>query len=317
METSTSRKIRIGIFTIGGILLFVAGIFIIGNKKNMFSDTFNIYGNFRNVGGLAIGNNFRFAGINVGTVEVMSIVSDTIVRVDMRMKSEVKKFLKSDSKATIGSDGLMGDKLVTILPGSATEQKFLSDGSQIRTEDPVDFDKIIGKFTNVANNAEIITGELAGMAVQIRTGKGSISRMLYSDVLSKSLEGTAANAEKLTGSLAGITDHIKSGKGSIGSLLYTDTLANRVENVAGNANKAMITINQAAYEFTENMKALHENFLFKGYFKRKAKEAEENPDAKEVKFDPDKMPADMDTTELVEIISDAQKALDAKRKRDN
>jgi phospholipid/cholesterol/gamma-HCH transport system substrate-binding protein len=233
------------------------------------------------------------------------------------MKSEVKKFLKSDSKATIGSDGLMGDKLVTILPGSATEQKFLSDGSQIRTEDPVDFDKIIGKFTNVANNAEIITGELAGMAVQIRTGKGSISRMLYSDVLSKSLEGTAANAEKLTGSLAGITDHIKSGKGSIGSLLYTDTLANRVENVAGNANKAMITINQAAYEFTENMKALHENFLFKGYFKRKAKEAEENPDAKEVKFDPDKMPADMDTTELVEIISDAQKALDAKRKRDN
>jgi phospholipid/cholesterol/gamma-HCH transport system substrate-binding protein len=233
------------------------------------------------------------------------------------MKSEVKKFLKSDSKATIGSDGLMGDKLVTILPGSATEQKFLSDGSQIRTEDPVDFDKIIGKFTNVANNAEIITGELAGMAVQIRTGKGSISRLLYSDVLSKSLEGTASNAEKLTGSLAGITDHIKSGKGSIGSLLYTDTLSNRVENVAGNANKAMVTINQAAYEFTENMKALHENFLFKGYFKRKAKEAGENPDAKEVKFDPDNMPSDMDTTELVDIIAEAQKALDAKRKRDN
>jgi phospholipid/cholesterol/gamma-HCH transport system substrate-binding protein len=317
METSISRKIRIGIFTIAGILLFVAGIFIIGNKKNMFSDTFKIYGNFKNVGGLAVGNNIRFAGITVGTVEGMSIVSDTIVRVDMRMKTEVKQFLKADSKATIGSDGLMGDKLITILPGSATEQKFLADGSQIRTEDPVDFDKIIGKFTNVANNAEIITGELAGMAVQIRTGKGSISRMLYSDVLSKSLEGTAANAERLTNSLAGITDHIKSGKGSIGSLLYTDTLSNRVENVAGNANKAMVTINQGAYEFTENMKALHENFLFKGYFKRKAKEAGENPDAREIKFDPDSIHTDMDTTELVNIIAEAQKALEAKRKSNN
>jgi phospholipid/cholesterol/gamma-HCH transport system substrate-binding protein len=315
METSTARKIKIGIFTIAGILLFVAGIFIIGNKKNMFSDTFTIYGNFRNVGGLAVGNNIRFAGITVGTVEGMSIVSDTIVRVDMRMKADVKQFLKADSRATIGSDGLMGDKLITILPGSASEQKLLADGSQIATQDPIDFDKIIAKFTNVADNAEIITSELAGMAIQIRTGKGSLNSLLYSDVLSKSLEGTAANAQKVTSSLAGIADHVKSGQGSIGSLLYTDALSNRIESVAGNADKAVVQINKAAYEFTENMKALHGNFFFKGYFKRKAEEAGENPDINEVKFDPSGTASDMDSTELVDIIAEAQKALDAKRKR--
>ena len=134
-------------------------------------------------------------------------------------------------------------------------------------------------------------------------------------MLSKSLEGTAANAQKVTNSLAGIADHVKSGQGSIGSLLYTDALSNRVESVAVNADKAVVQINKAAYEFTENMKALHGNFFFKGYFKRKAEEAGENPDVKEIKFDPSATATDIDSTELVEIIAEAQRALDAKRKQ--
>ena len=315
MKTNTNQKIKIGIFTVAGILLFVAGIFIIGSKKNMFSNTFSIYGTFKNVGGLAVGNNIRFAGITVGTVEEINMVSDTVVRVDMRMKTNVKPFLKADAKATIGSDGLMGDKLITIISGSATEQKLLTNGSRINTADPFDFDKIIAKFTRVADNAEIITGELAGMAVQIRKGEGTISKLLYTDDLSKSLEGIAVNAERLTNSLAGISEHIKSGKGSIGSLVYTDTLSNRIERVVGTANRAMLTINDAAYGFSENMKALHGNVFFRGYFKRKAKEAGENPDVKEIKFTTDSLDTDMEENELVDIIAEAQKALDAKRKK--
>jgi len=83
MKTTMSQKTRIGLFTIIGLLILVAGIFIIGKKKNLFGDTFHIYGTFNNVGGLQVGNNIRFAGINVGTVEDISIVSDTMIRVDM------------------------------------------------------------------------------------------------------------------------------------------------------------------------------------------------------------------------------------------
>lgn len=310
METSAKRKIKIGIFTLSGILLFMAGIFIIGKKKNMFTNTFKIYGHFKNVGGLAVGNNIRFAGINVGTVESMSIVSDTIVRVDMRMKKDMSQFLKADSRATISSDGLMGDKLITILPGTSHEHKFIADGGRIITEDPVDFDKILGKFTNVASNAEIITGELAGMAEQVRTGSGPLNRLLYSDGLSRSIEGAAANAEKMTSSLAGITDHIKSGKGSVGSLFYTDSLSNQI-------NKTMVHVHEAAYNLNENMKALQENFLFRGYFKRKAKKEDEKVDLKHINFENDTIHNEMDSSELVEIIAEAQKALDAKRKKEN
>jgi phospholipid/cholesterol/gamma-HCH transport system substrate-binding protein len=88
MKTTSSQKIKIGAFTIVGILLFVAGIFLIGSKQNMFGDTFTIYGYFKNVGGLQVGNSIRFAGINVGTVEDIRIVSDTTIRVDMVSKDK-------------------------------------------------------------------------------------------------------------------------------------------------------------------------------------------------------------------------------------
>lgn len=312
MKTTVSQKIKIGMFTITGILLFLIGIFLIGSKKNMFGDTFMIYGTFKSVGGLEVGNNIRFAGINVGTVDDISIVSDTTIRVNMLMKEEVRPFLKADALASIGSDGLMGDKLITIASGSANEVRLLSKGSRIRTVNPVDFDRVITKFTNVADNAEVITRELAGMAVQIRTGHGTISKLLYTDDLSRSLEATADNAKAITGSLAGIAAYIRSGHGSVGSLIYTDSLANALESAGIKADAAMTMIQKGAYGFSENMKALQGNYFLRGYFKRKAKkDADSKAADSELAPDIDK---DMDEAELKSIITEAQKALDAKRK---
>ncbi len=312
MKTSVSQKIKIGIFTIAGILLFVIGIFLIGSKQNMFSKTFSIYGTFKNVGGLEVGNNIRFAGINVGTVEDIRIISDTIIRVDMTMKEDVRPFLKADAVASIGSDGLMGDKLITIASGSANETSILSKGARIRTSDPIDFDRIISQFTNVASHAEIITRELAGMAVQIRMGNGTVSKLLYTDDLSKSLEATAYNAKVITGSLADIASHIQSGQGSVGSLIYTDSLANALESAGMKADAAMTTIQEGAYGFSENMKALQGNYFLRGYFKRKAQNDADKAEDATIAPGDDK---DLDEEELEAIIDEAQKALDAKRKK--
>lgn len=317
MKTTASQKIKIGIFTIAGILLFVLGIFIIGSKQNMFGNTYKIYGTFNNVGGLGIGNNIRFAGINVGTVEDITIVSDSLVRVDMLMKDEVRPFIKTDAMASIGGDGLMGDKLITIVSGNNPNTELLPVGGQIRTTNPVDFDKIIAKFTNVADNAEIITNELAGMAIQIREGNGTISKLLYTDDLSKSLEGTARNAQLVTGSLANIASEIKSGRGSLGSLVYSDSLSNGLETAVGTANSAMLTIQEAADGFSENMKALQGNYFLRGYFKRKAEKEGKTLDSEETTIAPQNTDAEPDEAELREIIAEAQKALDKKEQQSN
>src|SRR5471030_538493 len=149
MKATSGQKIKIGLFTAIGLLVLVLAIFFIGNRKNLFTSTFNVYGTFKNVNGLQVGNNVRFAGINVGVVSAINIVTDSSARVDLTLNNSVKKFIKKDSKISIGSDGLMGDKLVVIAPGGVTSTQEVQEGNQLGAINPVDVDKIIGKLTKV------------------------------------------------------------------------------------------------------------------------------------------------------------------------
>ncbi|MDP9046780.1 MAG: MlaD family protein [Bacteroidota bacterium] len=235
MKTTSGQKIKIGLFTFIGILVLILAIFFIGNQKNLFSSTFGIYGTFKNVGGLQVGNNVRFAGINVGVVHGINIVTDSAVRVDLTLDNKVKKFVKKDATLSIGSDGLMGDKLVVIHPGGITSTQEIQNGGQLASIPPVDIDKIIGKLTKVIDNAESLTGGLSQIVAKVNGGKGSIGRLLNSDKLSKDLEGTVRQAKT--------------------------TMAN--------VHTTTTTLNT-------DLKAAQSNFLLKGFFKKKKKQAQKD-----------------------------------------
>ena len=120
METHTERfKVRLGLFIIGGIALFVLAIFIIGRQQNLFNPVFKVTANFNNVSGLQVGNNIRFSGINIGVVDNIQIINDSTVKVDMLIRQNVQEFIKSDSQASIGSEGIIGDRLIIISQGSS------------------------------------------------------------------------------------------------------------------------------------------------------------------------------------------------------
>ncbi|MBC7884124.1 MAG: MCE family protein, partial [Saprospiraceae bacterium] len=104
-------KFRLGLFIAGGLLLFVLVIFIIGKQKHLFNPVFKLTSYFHNVSGLQVGNNIRFLGINVGTVDNISIINDSMVKVDMIVKTDVKPFIKKDSEVSIGSEGIIGDRI--------------------------------------------------------------------------------------------------------------------------------------------------------------------------------------------------------------
>jgi phospholipid/cholesterol/gamma-HCH transport system substrate-binding protein len=195
MKTTSGQKIKIGLFTFAGLLAVILAVFFIGNQKNMFSSTFNIYGTFKNVNGLQAGNNVRFAGINVGVVQDINIVTDSLVRVDLTINNNVKKFIKKDSKLSIGSDGLMGDKLIIIVPGGITSTQVVQPGNQLASIAPVNIDKVVAKLIKVIDNAESLTGGLSEIVGKVNNGQGSIGRLLNSDKLSKDLEGTVKQAQ--------------------------------------------------------------------------------------------------------------------------
>ncbi|MBL0096546.1 MAG: MCE family protein [Bacteroidetes bacterium] len=113
MEKASS-KIKLGIFVLTGTILLIISLYLIGTKQNLFNKTFSVYVKFHNVGGLIAGNNVRFAGIAIGTVKDVEIVNDTIVLVEMVIRQDAMRFIRKASMAEIGSDGLMGNRLINL-----------------------------------------------------------------------------------------------------------------------------------------------------------------------------------------------------------
>ncbi len=232
METhSQNFKIRLGLFVAGGLALFIAAVFIIGKQKNLFDPVFKLTATFYNVSGLQVGNNVRFAGITVGTVDNIVIINDSTVRVDMMIRKTVKKFIRTDCEVAIGSEGIIGDRLLVISQGTA-EAPLVKEGQELTSTEPVETDAIMASLQVTAGNAEVITKQLAEITVKINSGKGTLGR-----------------------------------------LISDPTIAN-------NLSQSMTNIKESSEGLSENMEAAKDNFLLRGYYKRKAKAAEKKAEEK-------------------------------------
>lgn len=196
MKITPEQKTKIGIFTAVGLAVLVFAVFFIGNQKSLFSSTIKLTGVFNNVNGLQIGNNVRFAGINVGVVDDIEIQNDTAVRVTLSIERDVQKFIKKDSKMNIGSDGLMGDKLMVISPGGATTTQMVKDGQQIGAVNPMDVDKIITKVTQMADDAGALINSLSQIVGKVNNGQGSIGRLLNDNQMADQIQTTVVQANK-------------------------------------------------------------------------------------------------------------------------
>ncbi len=223
---SQKYKVRLGLFVAGGLAIFVLAIFIIGKQKNLFNPVFKLTTTFYSVSGLQVGNNIRFSGINVGTVDNIHIINDSTVRVDLMIRKEVHQFIKSDCEVAIGSEGLIGDKLLTITQGS-NDAPLAKEGQELASTEPVETDAIMASLQVTAQNAEIITQQLAEIMTKINKGRGTMGRLIQ------------------------------------------DT------TIAENLNQTIVNLKTSSKGLDENMKAAKHSILFKGYFKKKEKAAEE------------------------------------------
>ena len=206
--TSQSYKIKLGLFILCGMVLFAAVLFIIGRKNNLFTPVFSISAAFNNVSGLQAGNNIRFSGITIGTVDDISIINDSTVKVVMVIKNSVKKFIKEDSKAVIASDGIIGDKLVIISQGSS-ESPIIKEGQLLESEEPVETGEIMASLQISAANAEVITEQLAEVMVKVNSGNGTLGRLIQDPTIANNLSQTMQNMKT---SSQGLTENMEAAK---------------------------------------------------------------------------------------------------------
>ncbi len=311
MEKSTSQKINLGIFVILGSLLFIITIYFIGNKKDMFNKTIQISAVFNNINGLQTGNNVRFSGINVGTVKQIVILNDSVIRVDMAIEKEVISHIKKDAIASIGSDGLVGNMIINIIPGKKSNEA-VSFGDTILSENKTTTDEILKTINSTSANAKVITDNLVRITNQISSKEGTIGMLINDTVMSEDLKKTVYNLKittKTTSESMATLNNIIVGLNQKNNVIGTlkDTMVGRkIKVIIANLEKSseqinktitnmkdgkgalnylsndpklvkkidstMTNINQASGRLNENLEALKHNFLFRGYFKKLEKE---------------------------------------------
>jgi phospholipid/cholesterol/gamma-HCH transport system substrate-binding protein len=177
MEKTNSEKLRLGIFILVGSILFIAIVYIIGSKQQLFGNTEKIQAVFYNVNGLQIGNNVRYSGINVGTVREISMLNDTAILIEMAINRKSFQFIKKNANISIGTDGLVGNMVVNIEPNKGESEPILPGDVLIGTK-KVQADDMINTLSTTNTNAALLTSDLLKITNEIMNGQGTIGLLL-------------------------------------------------------------------------------------------------------------------------------------------
>lgn len=205
---STKVKIRLGLFVAGGFLLFVIAIFLIGKQKNLFNPVFKLTTTFYNVSGLQVGNNIRFSGINIGTVGNIKIINDSTIQVDMIIKKSVRQFIKTDCMAAIGSEGIIGDRVLIITQGTSEAQS-IEDEQYISSVEPIETDAIMASLYLTAVNIQTISVQLTEIMIKINLGHGTLGRLIQDTTISENINQMIIN---LRNSSRGLNENMEAAK---------------------------------------------------------------------------------------------------------
>ncbi len=197
MGKPTISFVKLGIFVITGSVLLIVAAYLIGSQEKMFSPTFELTTVFNNVGGLQVGNNVRYAGINAGTVRRIAMETDTSIRVYMRIDADLQSHIKKNALAMVGSDGLVGSMLVNILPGDG-EAPPVDSGDEIESFSRISTQDMLTTLNVTNENAALLTADLLDITQSIRKGSGVVGRLLRDSTLAREVQESVHNLKITT-----------------------------------------------------------------------------------------------------------------------
>ncbi|MBS4034695.1 MAG: MCE family protein [Ignavibacterium sp.] len=299
----TLANAKLGIFIFLGSTLLVIGIFLLGNKDQLFASTFTVKAYFETIEGLRNGASVRFGGIDVGAVKEIKILDDTSGRVEvsMRIKTDIKRFIRKNSVATIETEGLVGNKIVMLTMGSENFEP-IADGGTIQSREPLGFAAVIEETQGILAYTKEMTKDLADVMNKINRGEGTLGKILTDeelynaatkltksadkslvnltddlkdvlelfDKLGSGVENVVENVNKVVADIDSLMVGVQEGKGLMGSLLTdkgkeAESLNQILENIVQVTEESKL----GASRLAENMEALKHNWLFKSYYENR------------------------------------------------
>lgn len=231
MKTKAINNTKLGIFVLAGILFMTVTLYMIGKNRNLLGDTFVIHAVVANVNGLVPGNNVRFKGIDVGTVDRIELANDSSILVTLIIDEEMKSFLRTNAVVSIGTDGLMGNKLININSQSGLSEAIRAHDT-LASRKPIETDEMLRTLNTTNANVEKISRNLYEITARLNHSNG-LWDLLSDSILSHDIKHAVTElkvASEHTSGLAKKGDELitrlEQGDGLINTM-FTDTTLSR------------------------------------------------------------------------------------------
>jgi phospholipid/cholesterol/gamma-HCH transport system substrate-binding protein len=229
-------NVKVGVFVLFGLLMLIFGLYKV-SKTPFFSKNFALKAHFRNVSGLLVGNNIRYVGVQVGTIKSINLLNDSLIEVTMLIDEKMRCFIHQRDVVSIGTDGLVGNKLLNIAAGNDRINLVETDAILI-TKEALNTDEMMLTLNKTNLNVALISEELKN-TVQRLNNSTTLWRILNEETIPDNMIASMVNiknatirADNMVAELQAVISNVKKGKGSLGAIL-TDTA------IAINLNQAI------------------------------------------------------------------------------
>ncbi|MEO6722112.1 MAG: MlaD family protein [Ferruginibacter sp.] len=253
-ESKGIKPILTGIFVIAGIAILVVIVFIIGGKDKTFKNSVTANAVFADVNGLAKGSNVWYSGVKIGVVKKVSFVQNG-VEVSFTIEEDVQQKIRKDTKVKLGSDGLIGNKIIVLYGGTPASPE-IESGNTLQVDNGVGTEEMMATLQSNNKNLLDITNDLKVVSRALAEGKGTIGKLLNDPTINNTLQSTMAslsragnNAQVLTSNLSEFSKKLNN-KGYLLNDLATDTtIVASLKQTAAQLNQ----VSQSANEVVNNL----------------------------------------------------------------
>lgn len=302
MKFAKTPTTKAGLFVSVAFAMLIIGLFVIGDKEKLFSSANRYYVKFKDINGLKEGAQVFITGINVGSVREVRLPQypGDSVFLDLRIVKDAQDLIRADSKAEVVTEGLVGNKAISISVGS-TDMAERKPGDTLIGTSPRDLMALVDNVSDGLGSAKLLIDELAGVIVDVKAGKGTLGQLIYDDKFINNLSGAiskidrtltqlgnaatdvtgsvssfADTAKNLASKVRGIAENIESGKGTLSRLINDDSLYRELAGLSTTVREmltefkdASAKVSRAAGNAVEVTEGLKHNFLVKDYFEKR------------------------------------------------
>jgi phospholipid/cholesterol/gamma-HCH transport system substrate-binding protein len=250
------RAIIVGLFLALGLAIFIIGVFTLGGQSKSFAKSIHISAVFDDVAGLKPGNNVWFSGVKVGTIKEIRFIGPSEVRVRMSIDQNSQQYIHRNAGVHIGSDGLIGNKII-VIDGGSPQAPIVEDNDVLQAAKLLSTDDMLKTLQQNNENLLAITSDFKLLSHKILQGKGTVGTLMADSTMALQLRASMRNLEVATTSAALMAKQLNSfsnkmnTKGGLADKLFTDTATfNRIKSAANQFQSAATNANT----ITENLK---------------------------------------------------------------